>query len=170
MIQYKFKNPSLFKGITAGKAAEELERIREKHGYLSPEVVVDESRDPGAVLHRCFEWDDWKAAELYRARFAGDLIRNIEVVVNDKTVECNVRAFVNVRAAEGFQRSYIPIHEAMLNDVSKNDLMEQAKAEMQSFITKYAQLEELGNVKREMLYVINGIKHTSPENARVSTR
>lgn len=154
MKKYEFILPRLYSGITADEAATELERIREKYGTLDPSLVVEESRDEENVLHKLFCWDDEQAAELWRKKQAQDLIRNIRVIVTNKKMEIAVRAFVNVRPDNGSYRSYIPIQEAILNDCAYNDLLEQAKAEMEDFVSKYAQIEELNPVKAEMLKAI----------------
>ena len=150
-MKYEFILPRLFAGITADEAAAELERIRQKYGTLDPSLVVEESRHEENVLHKIFCWDDERAAELYRRQQARDLIRNIRVIVTNKNVEVAVRAFVNVRPAEGTYRSYMPTQEVIKNDEAYKDLLEQARNDMEDFITKYAQIEELNPVKAEML-------------------
>lgn len=156
--KFKFLTPGLFRGVTAGEAAAELKRIREKHGTLHPEDVVEESREDGAVLHNCFQWDDTKAAELYRRQQARSLIGNIVVMVENEDVKCSVRAFVNVRQDVNAERSYAPINEAILNGVAYKDLLKQAKDEMISFCTKYRQIEELNGVKAAMMRAVSGVE------------
>ena len=152
MEKYEFSVPSLYKGkVTADEAAAELERIREKHGILRPELVVDESREESAILHRCFQWDDKTAAESYRKEQARKLIDSIQVVIVNSDVHYSVRAFVNVRQADDEKRSYTPLTEAIHDEKMYADLLAQAKEEMSSFVTKYSQLEELNPVKAQML-------------------
>ena len=154
--KYKFTIESLYAGkVTADEAAAELERIRKKHGILRPEIVVEESREASAILHRCFQWDDEIAAEQYRKEQARKLIDSIHVVVVNSDVHYSVRAFVNVRPADDEQRSYTPLTEAIHDKKMYADLLAQAKAEMSSFVTKYSQIAELNPVKAEMLKAIN---------------
>ena len=56
-------------------AHNELERIREKHGTLTPENVVKESRRKTAALHDEFEWDDAVAAHEHRKERARVIMR-----------------------------------------------------------------------------------------------
>ena len=157
--KFEFTVPALYKGkVTADEAAAELERIREKHGILRPEIVVDESREASAVLHRCFQWDDQKAAESFRKEQARKLIDSIQVVIVNSDVHYSVRAFVNVRPAEDAGRSYTPMTEVIHDAQMYADLLAQAKDEMSSFITKYSQLEELNPVKAAMLRTLNGVE------------
>ena len=153
--KYQFSVESLYKGkVTAEDAAAELERIREKHGIIRPEIVVDESRDEDAVLHKCFQWDDKLAAESFRKEQARKLIDAIQVVIVNNNVNYSVRAFVNVRASDDDRRSYRPLTEAIHNEEMYKDLLSQAKEEMSAFVTKYSQIEELNPVKAQMLQVL----------------
>lgn len=155
MSKYEFSTPGLFKGLTADEAHEELERIREKHGVLSAEKVVEESRSEESVLHRVFEWDDAKAAAEYRLQQARTLIGNIRVVVTETQVTGRIRAFVNVVTEDYGKRTYVPLQRAMADKVAADDLLKQAKADMDSFVVKYSSLEQLNRVKNEMLLFLN---------------
>ena len=153
-VKYEFTVERLYKDITAEQAATELQRIKEKYGTLEPSDVVAESEDEDSVLHGIFCWDDTEAAKKWRAEQARQLIKSIKIVVVNKKVEAVTRAFVNVRSTDFPQRTYIPIQEAVLDDTAYNDLLKQSKDDMQSFVDKYAQVEELNNVKAEMLKAI----------------
>ncbi len=148
---YKFVIPGLCPGLTADQVVGEFERIREAHGELKPEYVVEESRPEGALLHPLFEWNDTIAADKWRKEQASRLIRNIHVVINNEDIKCSVRAFVNVSTGKDIHRSYVPMREAILNKDAYEDLLQQAKDEMAAFVRKYSQLEELNGVKAEML-------------------
>lgn len=116
------------RGVTADAAAAELERIRAERGALTAQSVVDESRDPGALLHPAFEWDDAKAAEEYRRRQASSLIRAVVTVKTEDQPE--YRTFVLVRAPEDEEAdtSYLPAAE-VVRDV---DLLGDAIARLRS--------------------------------------
>ena len=158
-MQYEFIVPGLYKGkVTADDAAAELERIRGKYGVLRPGAVVDESRDPASVLYKVFLWDDVAAAECYRMEQARKLIDSIQVVVVQNKLECRVRAFVNVRNSENEKRAYTPMSVVIHDKDMYNDLLQQAKNEMRTFVNKYSQLEELNALKAEGLKFINGIR------------
>ena len=156
--KYSFAVSGLYKGLTAEVAANEIERIRNKYGKLKPEYVVAESTDAGAVLHDVFEWDDDKAAQQFRTEQARLLIKNIRVEIIHNKVTCNVRAFVNVRESKDVARDYVPIEKAILDDNMYQDLLKQSKDDMDAFVTKYAQITELNQVKVEMLKVMAQIQ------------
>ncbi len=52
--------------VSAEVAFIEMERIRAARGDLTPALVVEESEAEDAPLHKCFEWDNGKAGDLYR--------------------------------------------------------------------------------------------------------
>ena len=156
-VKYEYAVNGLYK-VAAQTAAEELDRIRNKYGALDPEMVVNESRDEDSVLHNIFCWDDTVAAANYRKIQAQGLIRNIRVIVTNKKIDVAVRAYVNVRETPGSYRNYVPTVQAIANETAYNDLLQQSKSEMESFVAKYSQVEELNGVKAEMLKAITFIK------------
>lgn len=92
---YEYKVP--YTKVSAQEAGEELARIECEHGGLTPELVVDASREESAPLHPVFEWNDRKAAERYRIVQAGSLIRNVTVKIEEAPRMEPVRAFVMSR-------------------------------------------------------------------------
>lgn len=80
------------KALIAARLQLLLERSQ---GRLTPDVVVDDARDPTSPLHDQFEWKDDEAARLYRIDQARQLIRSvkIEVLVDKRSV--SVPAYVH---------------------------------------------------------------------------
>lgn len=96
--------------------ADELRSIYDRHGRLTPEIVVEEASAEGHPLHTHFEWDDVEAAALYRINQASALIRrvNITLTVNDSQPR-RVRAWV---ARQELMR---PADEADSDEVSAGE-------------------------------------------------
>ena len=95
-----------------------LQELYDTHGALTPDLVVREARDPGHPLHAAFEWDDKAAADGYRRKQAGDLIRSVKIRVtrqgqDGEITEERVRAWVPAshvgRAAT--PGAYLPVTE-----------------------------------------------------------
>lgn len=143
-MTYKWKVPIFT--IPAQQAGEELERIGQKCGALTPENVVHESRDCNAVLHGCFEWNDAKAAELYRVAQASKIIRTIVVDVKetDDSFPVRVRAFF---AVDG---EYQSVRKVVTDSSIYEKVLEEAKAELSAFQNKYSALEALHGVCSEI--------------------
>jgi len=66
-----------------------LLKLKEKHGFLTPQIVVDEAKNPRSALHTQggFEWDLAAAAERHWLDHAKHLIKTVRISV---TVENTV--------------------------------------------------------------------------------
>ena len=131
--------------VKADVAHEELERIRNKNndGILIPSEIRDESRPEDAILHKLFEWDDWKAAEAYRENQASFIIRNLTVKVEDENIDEPIITRQYVITAHN---SYQPIMEAMADVELREMLLEAARSELLAFQAKYRHLKELAKL------------------------
>lgn len=136
-MTYQWKVPGIMP-VDAQTAGNELQRIYERDGVIEPETVVEESENPSAPLHSCFEWDDEKAAHKYRITQAQNIIRAIVVVDEEKQPE--TRAFVNV------QREYHPVSVVVRNPEKREILLQNALNELRWFERKYNTLQELSAV------------------------
>ena len=136
-MTYQWKVPGIMP-VDAQTAGNELQRIYERDGVIEPETVVEESENPSAPLHSCFEWDDEKAAHKYRITQAQNIIRAI--VVADEAKQPETRAFVNV------QREYHPVSVVVRNPEKREILLQNALNELRWFERKYNTLQELSAV------------------------
>ena len=135
--------------VPAQVAGEYLEQLAKDKGELTPELILNESRDEKAVLHPCFEWDDEKAAEGYRLYQAGKILRDITVKIEreENTPPRIVRAYVNVTDQQKHEKgAYVSIDIAMKNCDYKAQVLKNALYELQTFKNKYAQYVELEKV------------------------
>lgn len=143
---YQWKSNSRVK-TSADIAGAVLSDLESKNS-LTPKALLDVSRPVDAPLHNEFEWDDGIAAEKYRESQAAYIIRSIEVVRENKDP---VRAFFKV---EQSNNSYQRIDAIVRDKDSYENLLTMAKKEMQSFIKKYSDLEEL----RPVINAMNSIQ------------
>ena len=142
-----FKNPA----DVAGKV---LTQLKESKTGLTPESLVDASREETAPLHNEFEWDDNVAAEKYRREQARYIIRHliIEEVKLEEPPHVKDRAFVytgNVKTG------YVPLKDALENKTWRENLLAAAKREMKYFVSKYDRLEELAEVIVPMKQILS---------------
>ena len=135
-------------GVTADKVGEVLETIQNANGKVTPEALVEASRDEDSILHGEFEWNDSIAAEKYRIDQARRIIMDVRIVqVDGKKEEYNVRAFVS---APGGTHEYVPIHMAIEKMDYREHLLDEAKRDMKAFISKYKRITELAGVVNAM--------------------
>jgi hypothetical protein len=69
--------------------AQELAKLEDRSGRITPEQVVEVARDPSSPLHPLFVWDDGEAAEKYRLDQARGVIRScrVELRIEKKIVK-----------------------------------------------------------------------------------
>lgn len=128
----------------AGGVCESLEQS----GGLTAKRLVDASRPEDAPLHNEFEWDDPKAAELYREHQAGHIIRSIVVKPEAATESVPIRAFFRVPECE--TSGYIHVAKIISDEDKLLELLSQAKKEMSTFANKYRSLSVLAPVIKEI--------------------
>jgi hypothetical protein len=145
--RYKFDGLHKVSAEIAGKICQELSETEEG---LTPQKLVEVSRDESHPLHGEFEWDDAVAAEAYRITQAKQLIRDIVIVKND--AEKRDRGFV---ITPGRNHVYVPLNNALNNEEWKNNLLNAAKRDMIAFIAKYRRLKELSDVVEPMMNLLD---------------
>ncbi len=154
-MTYKYEWRTNIYPVSAGVAAEEIQRIEKAQGVVTAENVLDESRSEEATLHDCFEWDDGLAGEKWRLKQSSDLIGNIVRVSIADTDENNeqqvrVRAFLNsedkYKCGIGTKGAFVSVDTALSDKNIRETVLKNAIRELIAFKNKYATLSELGNV------------------------
>lgn len=74
---------NLFRSADAQKVAAEIAALGTE---IRPQDIVEMARNPETESHKCFEWDDKKAADKYRLVQARTIVCNL-VYVSDDTEE-----------------------------------------------------------------------------------
>lgn len=136
---------------------EELKNIALKHnGILDAENVVEEARPEDSPLHDKFEWDDSEAGHQWRLQQARNLIRVCVSYQKDLSGnEIPVRVFVSIKdERRDDSGGYRLMKEVLSDDDLRERMLQDARDEMQCFMKKYAQLEELSEVFKAMQQAI----------------
>lgn len=145
MPRKKTGKPVDRKATKADAYLDELQKIHDENdGVLRPTDVVEFARNPNTALHRRFQWDDGKAAELYRLSQARGLIR-ISLRVLGAEQQSPVRAFVSLttdRKAGGYRA----IGDVMTDAERRAQLLADSLIELQRFRQKYNEITELAEV------------------------
>lgn len=140
---YEWKAGSRFP-IGAQIAAERLNLIREQNGAITPRVVVDDAASDNSPLHRCFEWDNDKAADSFRLDQARKLIGSIVVAqIDEKPVNKEARAFVHI---ESGANRYEPIQVAMASVDMRAEVLAKAQQEIKMWRARYAAYQEFAKL------------------------
>jgi hypothetical protein len=78
-------------------------------GYIEPDDVIADARNPDSPLHGQFEWDVERAAMEHWRNIARKLIASVQIerVINEKTVE--VVAYVRDPEKRGNEQGYVDV-------------------------------------------------------------
>lgn len=147
--------------VSADIVGAEMERIEKEQGAVTRENLLDAGRPEDSALHPLFEWDDSKAAELYRLKQATDVITHIHIKVTEAAGE-PYRAYVNIIPAQDGEQTqkgrFINIRSAMENEETRKIVLASAVAEMNRFAQKYSKYTELAEVFDVIAKVTKKIK------------
>jgi hypothetical protein len=145
-VQYAWADGSRLK-IDAQAAGEHLEKLRKlKGGPLSNEDIVADARSLRSPLHAHFEWDDQRAATMFRLDQAGYILRSItyvELVEDDEgnEVEMQRRRYFSVE-----DHAYEDVAIAMESPELRAVVISKALREFEAFRSKYEDLDELAGL------------------------
>lgn len=151
--KYDWKTPGLY-SVSADVAGAQIENLYHIKGEVNAADVVQVASNADNPLHSCFEWIDDIAAQKYREQQARVLIGNlVTVVVTDSNEESQpVRAFIHIR--DKAESGYKPITVVVSDRKDTKYMLERAKAELQSFTTKYGALSELASLFKAIREVL----------------
>jgi hypothetical protein len=140
--------------VPAQKAGEELERIREENGgQVTPRKVVEESKPTEAPLHPCFEWNNKRAAELYRDEQARCVVRSVRIIPEPDQAgkQDPVLAYVRVKVKdeeEKTQSFYMSTAHVMSDQELRKQAIKECLALLNGIQRRYDHLKELREIWR----------------------
>lgn len=124
---------------------DQLQSIYDARGRLTPEVVVDEAREPSHPLHSRFEWDDSVAAEKWRHEQAHELITSVRVSYKDAGGKPReIRQFHAIRREQG--HVYEPVENVLRDEVMTRILLADMEREWRALRKRYDQFSEFRNM------------------------
>lgn len=151
--RYAYKQNRSVTGLDAQDVGEELERIREVRGELTPPVIVNESEPEAAVLHHVFEWNNDTAAHEYRLYQARNIVNTVTVVHENPTGRTDsMPGFVSVTVAEDDEealhsnRQYVPTVEAMVDPDLRAQMLNSLRARLRNLRAEHRSFAELNRV------------------------
>jgi len=133
-----------------GDLRDELLRIREARGSLTPRVVFEEAKDVDHPLHdRVFDCPPEEASERYYISNAAKLLRvTFRADVEGKPMD--LRSFWVVKGTpESPESQYVPIEEIAMNPVAKTVLLQQMRRDWQRFKNRYSNYQEFFDMLSE---------------------
>ena len=145
---YAWKPGTIYTKADAQKVGEEIYSLADKDTKeISTKSVVDKARDEDSAMHNLFEWNDEIAAEKYRERQAGNIIRSIVFVKTDQESGEKEASPIRVFYSQGHgTNAYKPTSYVVQNKSEYERLLAQAYEELRIFKKKYSYLSELDEI------------------------
>lgn len=112
----------------------------------TPAQIVDKARDPASELHKCFEWDDSKAAESYRIQQARQVVRHLVIRETVREDKPPIRFFFAPKGGGGYQTTKIIVR----NQDAYQSLLASALRDFGALRVKYHSLVELEQIFDEL--------------------
>jgi hypothetical protein len=142
-----------------------LKNLELTNGRLTTRLVVNAAKPATSPLHSFFEWNNSIAAEKFRLTQAALLIRTVKVIVTmpDLTPR-EIRAYV--APARGF--GYVTIVNAMSQKEMREQLLAQAKLDLEAFHRRYEMLHELAEVFDAIQSMVKKMKPAKKKKRRAA--
>lgn len=146
-----------FKKLDAQSCYDEIRSIGTAHSSsfedVSNQEVVDFARNnPKSELHKAFEWDDKKAAEIYRRATAKDLknhlytykLENPQVSSSQLQTAVEIPLFLNPGCKD--LNNHAPTEIVLSQPTLRQATVNKALSELRSWQNRYSYLDELKQV------------------------
>ena len=146
-IKYKWK-PYSRVGVPAQTVGERLDYLRKKYKRLTPQIIVSDAKPKDSVLHKAFEWNNNKAADLYRVDQARYMMRSIVICTLPTGEKCKpTKMWISIRSEKDKnKREDIHIYDAMSNPKLRRIVLKQALDELQQWKRRYEDYVELAEI------------------------
>lgn len=143
MNAYRAKRSSRLSDRDAQVIGEFIED-RFEDGPVTPIALVKAATAKRSVIHGYFQWDDVKAGQEYRLWQARHYLGSIEVVRLVGKREEQTRAFHVVTNGD---RAYVPEQVVWRTPAYREQVVERARRELESWQRRYDQYEELSGLR-----------------------
>lgn len=137
---------------------QELARLYETHNNITTDLVIASAEDPESPLHKYFEWNNDRAAHLYRQQQALQMILASKMVVVLQKAENEpprvvhaeaptVRQLVNAFRGEGFTMR----KDALGDDNKRAAIVAKHRARLRGWCREVVDIEELQPLRTRIL-------------------
>lgn len=136
---------------------DELERLEDQAGRLTPSIVIEAAKDEQSPLHGYFEWDDSIAAENYRLEQARTLIRSVVLHITDEKTTFTCVRYVRDPKAGPKEQGYRSIPSLVSDDQSAGLVVQyefaraQANLQRAEDITRALKIQPVISTARKQL-------------------
>ena len=102
---------------------DEISRIYNENGTITPDLVVKVASDPKNVLHHLFEWDDAKAGNAYRVDQARQIITSVKINIITESRTISAVSYVRDPRLPHDQQGYVSVAKLKTDkDLAKDSI------------------------------------------------
>jgi hypothetical protein len=140
--------PSLFPTVDPQVAGDYLTKATDRRGYIERDELLALAADPTSPLHGCFEWNDTKAAKLFRHKQTLTLVSQLILKPAPGARRRQpVRAFVHIRPDRSNKKAFMSLKRAMSMPSLREQVIQQALREQTRWIERYSEYPELRPIR-----------------------
>ncbi len=141
-IEFKPVAGSRVKAADAQVIGTRIMQLSNGEGKVTPDQMVADARNDASPLHRFFEWDDHKAADVQRLERARHLVASVEIVMQYEDGERTlVRGFHSV-VING-ERGYAPAAIVFSSGDLSRQVSERARRELEGWRKRFGVYQRL---------------------------
>lgn len=170
MAKYQWKKDGPTPKVDAQVFGDTVEKLSSDLVSAKPEDIVEAARSKKSPIHDIFEWQDDKAAELFRRQQARHFVGALQIVRVEFSQGPTVsnRAFFSVKTES--RTGYID-HDRILNDRDlKKQVLETARKELENYIRKFGSVMALGTYVQRLQEIIDEMKDNADTLVTDATR
>lgn len=97
---------------------EHINYLEQINGYITPDMLIADAKDPVSPLHNQFNWDVNEAAKAHWIETARKIIRSVKVIVTVDKKTIRTVAYVRDPSLSGSEQGYLSV-EKVRNDKDK---------------------------------------------------
>lgn len=131
-----------------------LKTLQDADGFIDPERVVEDARNPTSFAHDLFDWDDASAAHAHRLDVARQLIRSVRYVETVTRIELQaVPEWVHV-TRPGKPQGYAPLDHVKSNAEMSQEVLNSELKQATAALKRALAIGEVLGVRTQIEDVI----------------
>lgn len=146
-----------------------LQALYDQHGKLTPDLVVEDAKNPDSILHGQFNWDVDHAAHEHWKEVARDLIRSVRLIVTTETTSVSCVAYVRDPNSPADEQGYLQVNRVRTDaDVAREVLVEEF-SRAASALARARELAAVFGMQNDVEELIEGVhsaRRRVPQEAR----
>jgi len=127
------------------------------HGEVTPQMVVEEARNPDSPLHSEFEWDIEAAAEKYWIEQARKIIRSVRITYRVEKSQYSTIGYVRDPDKDKKQAGYVSVKKVRSDKQRAHDIVTSELFRARNALERADSLSHYFKIKEDILKIIKMI-------------